>query len=105
EDVGGINRGGVTILMGALGGLYDRFRFLAAGINGVPPGIQDHSDMGRALATGDFDGNGHSDLAIGIPFRTVGGLEDVGYESVLYGALFADGFAAGNGGFWSEWNP
>ena len=105
EDVGGINRGGVTILMGGLGGLYDRFRFLAAGINGVPPGIQDHSDMGRALAAGDFDGNGFSDLAIGIPFRTVAGIEDVGYETVLYGALFADGFAAGNDDFWSESNP
>ena len=105
EDVGGADRGGVTILMGALGGLYDRFRFLAAGINGVPPGIQDSSDMGRALAAGDFDGNGHSDLAIGIPYRTVGGLHDVGYETVLYGALFADGFAGGNGGFWSEFNP
>ena len=105
EGVGGTGRGGVTVLMGGLGGLYDRFRFLAAGINGVPPGTQDLSDMGRALATGDFDGNGFSDLAIGFPFRSVGGLEDVGFETVLYGALFADGFASGNGGFWSEFNP
>jgi hypothetical protein len=105
EGVGGTNRGGVTILMGALGGLYDRFRFLAAGINGVPPGIQDNSDMGRALAAGDFDGNGHSDLAIGIPLRSVGGLEDVGYETVLYGALFADGFVSGNDDYWSLSNP
>ncbi len=105
EGVGGNVRGGVTVLMGGLGGLYDRFRFLAAGINGVPPGVQDYSDMGRALAAGDFDGNGYSDLAIGIPFRSVGGLDDVGYETILYGALFADGFAGGNGGFWSEFNP
>lgn len=105
EGVGGGNRGGMTLLMGALGGLYDRFRFMAAGINGVPPGTQDNSDMGRALAAGDFDGDGHSDLAIGIPFRSVGGLEDVGYETVLYGALFADGFASGGGSFWSEFNP
>ena len=92
--------------MGGLGGLYDRFRFLAAGINGVPPGIQDGSDMGRALAAGDFDGNGHSDLAIGIPYRDRRRhLQIVGDEIVLYGALFADGFAAGNDGFWSEFNP
>jgi hypothetical protein len=105
EGVGGSGRGGVTVLMGGLGGLYDRFRFLAAGINGVPPGIQDFSDMGHALSIGDFDGNGFSDLAIGIPFRSVGGLSDVGYETVLYGALFADGFAGGNLGFWSESQP
>ncbi|MEO8196726.1 MAG: hypothetical protein ABI689_08395 [Thermoanaerobaculia bacterium] len=106
EDVGGINRGGFTILMGATTvGLYDRFRFLAAGINGVPPGIQDHSDMGRALAAGDFDGDGFDDLAIGIPFRRVGEVEDVGYVSVLYGALFADGFAGNSTGYWSLTEP
>ncbi|MEO7794533.1 MAG: hypothetical protein ABIV06_07140 [Thermoanaerobaculia bacterium] len=106
EDVGGLNRGGFTVLMGAQAtGLYDRFRFLAAGISGVPPGAQDHSDMGRALAAGDFDGNGFDDLAVGIPFRRVDEVEDVGYVSVLYGALFADGFAGNSTGYWSLTEP
>lgn len=105
ENVGGSNRGGVTILMGAPGGLYDRFRFLAAGIGGVQPGPQDDAEMGLALAAGDFDGTGFADLAIGIPFRDQSGIGNAGAESILYGALFADGFAGGDGGFWSEFNP
>lgn len=105
EDVGGADRGGVTILMGAVGGLYDRFRFLAAGINGVLPGPQENARMGFSLAVGDFEGNGHADLAIGIPNRDQAGIGNAGAESILYGALFADGFVSGNGGFWSEFNP
>ncbi|MEO7793132.1 MAG: FG-GAP repeat protein, partial [Thermoanaerobaculia bacterium] len=76
ENVGGANRGGVTILMGAAGGLYDRFRFLAAGINGVQPGPQDGAEMGLALAVGDFDGTGFADLAIGIPYRDQAGIDN-----------------------------
>ena len=105
EDVGGSDRGGVTILMGAVGGLYDRFRFLAAGINGVLPGPQEDSKMGSALAVGDFDGTGHADLAIGIPDRDQAGIGNAGAESILYGAMFADGFASGNDDYWSLANP
>lgn len=105
EDVGGGDRGGVTILMGGAGGLYERYRFLAAGINGVQPGPQDNSLMGRSLAVGDFNGNGFSDLAIGIPSRDQTGVANLGAESILYGALFADGFASGNDWHWSESVP
>ncbi len=105
EDVGGTDRGGVTILMGAVGGLYDRFRFLAAGINGVLPGPQEGSRMGFSLAVGDFEGNAHADLVIGIPHRDQAGMDNAGAESILYGAMFADGFVSGDGGYWSEYNP
>ena len=60
---------------------------------------------GYALAGGDFDGNGHDDLAIGAV--QVEGL-DPGSNSVtsgafyvLYGALFADGFEIDNVTRWS----
>ncbi len=105
EDVGGSDRGGVTILMGAVGGLYDRFRFLAAGINGVQPGSQEGAKMGFALAAGHFDGNSYSDLAIGIPNRDQAGVANAGAESILYGALFADGFASGDDDCWFSSNP
>ena len=105
EDGGGADRGGVTILMGGAFGLYERYRFLAAGLNGVQPGPQDNSRMGHSLASGHFDGGYYCDLAIGIPYRDQMGIGNLGAESILYGALFADGFASGNDWHWSESVP
>jgi hypothetical protein len=102
EDGG---QGGVTILMGGVGGFDTRHRFLTAGVHGIPPSLQSSSEMGRALTAADFDRDGHSDLVIGIPYRDEAGLGNVGAETILYGALFADGFAGGNLGFWSESQP
>lgn len=108
EEVGGIDRGGVTILNGGpppASGLYERFRFLSNGINGIPPLVQSHSDMGHALAVGDFDGTGTADLAIGIPYRQIGDLDNVGMETILYGSAFADGFESSGLSYWSGSAP
>ena len=58
-------------------------------INAIPmpfvtldPGME----MGTALATGDFDGNGVADLAIGIPSKTAGAALHAGQVAVLYAA-------------------
>ena len=103
EDVINVNTGGVTILMGATGtGLIGRFRFLSAGLASIPGNSQSHQDFGRALAVGDFDGSGFSDLAIGAPYYDASGVVDVGGEAVIYGALFADGFEVGSTSRWSS---
>ncbi|MEO7794305.1 MAG: hypothetical protein ABIV06_05975, partial [Thermoanaerobaculia bacterium] len=59
---------------------------------------------------GDFDGNGHDDLAIGAIYvdgTIVPGSPstNAGAVYVLYGALFSDGFESGNPGGWSESVP
>jgi hypothetical protein len=41
--------------------------------------------FGSALAAGDFDGNGHDDLAIGVPDESLGATPEVGAVNVLYG--------------------
>lgn len=46
--------------------------------------IDDH--FGDALATGDFDGDGFGDLAIGVPDEDVGATVDAGTAHVLYGS-------------------
>ncbi len=43
-------------------------------------------DFGRALCTGDFNGDGHADLAIGAPGQDVSGESDAGAVHVLWGS-------------------
>ena len=60
---------------------------------------------GSALATGDFDGNGSADLAIGGPLREVGDAGGAGAVAVVYGQLFVDGFESGDTLLWSTLLP
>lgn len=99
--------GGVTVIVGSASGLTaGRRHGLAAGYWGTP-GVPDQTNRryGFSLATGDFDGDGHADLAIGAPFEDEGGLADVGALAALYGALFADGFETQDFVFWSSTVP
>jgi hypothetical protein len=107
EDLNGPDEGAVTVLMGVAGtGIWNSPDIFASGIGQVPGGVQSSQDLGRALATGDFDGDGHADLAIGVPYRHINGAgEDVGRASVLYGALFSDGFFYGFPYYWSAFAP
>jgi hypothetical protein len=107
EDSDGSDRGSVSVFMGAAGSAVGLLsQELLAGVEGIPGDLQNHQDFGRALASGDFDGDGHADLAIGAPYSNLFGIAlDVGMEVVLYGSLFADGFETGYIQNWSEVAP
>ena len=103
EDVGAASvdaAGAVNVLYGRATGLSARGDDLwtqdSPGVRGV---AEDGDHFGAALASGDFDGDGFDDLAIGAPsedLTTAGGVEaDAGAVSVLYGS--GDGLrVAGN---------
>jgi hypothetical protein len=52
------------------------------GVGGDPKA---YAQFSKALATGDFDGDGHFDLAIGSPFFGINGNSNAGLVNVLYG--------------------
>ena len=64
-------------------------------------------NFGWSLATGDFDGDRHDDLVVGVPFHDGAGIgDDVGAAVLLQGALFADSFDwDGSLLFWSAVAP
>ncbi len=106
DDWSGLDSGDVTILMGTSPGLgaSTRHRLLGIGWEGLPGNAaQTALYAGWALAAGDFDGNGYSDLAIGVPrYDWSQDVPNIGAEAVLYGALFADGFEVGSTDRWSS---
>ena len=73
------------------------------GFEVAPPEANDY--FGTTMVFGDFDGDGHGDLAIGVPYKDSGALDDSGCVQVLYGALFAGGFECGGTSNWTVTRP
>jgi FG-GAP repeat protein len=69
------------------------------------PGQAETGDRaGNAVATGDFNDDGHDDLAIGAPFEVIGAsLTEAGAVTVLYGA--SDGLTNTEDQFWTQGIP
>jgi hypothetical protein len=107
EFVLGPEDGAATVIMGSPAGLTaDRHRGIAAGLGGFPGDATQHNrQFSFSLAAGDFDADGHADLAIGAPLEDENGVVNTGAEIVLYGALFADGFETGDATLWSATSP
>jgi hypothetical protein len=101
EDIEAVDAAGaVDVLYGSGSGLTsagDQQFWQGAG--GVA-GTAEQADLfGRALAVGDFNNNGASDLAVGVSFEDVGAVRDAGAVNVLYGS--GSGLtSAGNQQFW-----
>jgi hypothetical protein len=102
EDVGSVDgAGSVNVLYGSAGGL-------------AAPGSQDwnqnnigtgdtaeaYDRFGSALATGDFDGDGFGDLAIGAWSEGIGSTAAAGGVNVLYGS--DGGLAVANSQGWNQ---
>ena len=99
------NSGSVTVFYSGVNGLSARphqvFSQATPG-SGDSPGINDRAEknaaFGKALAVGDFNGDGFTDLAVGAPFDdspgvgidgNITGGKDAGAVNIIYGAGFA----------------
>ncbi len=76
--------GAVTINYGSEHGLtHVAAALILPGIFGVP--LNDGSRLGHALAAADLNGDGYSDLLIGVPGEIVGGVTNAGRVYGFYG--------------------
>src|SRR3954453_13129969 len=102
ENVGAINdAGAVNVLYGTAGGLSAAGnQFWHQNVGGVADLAEAGDRFGSALAVGDFNGDGRTDLAIGVPGENVGAIADAGAVNVLYGT--AGGLSAAGNQFWHQ---
>jgi hypothetical protein len=101
EDVGGAtDAGAVNVLYGSAGGLTGTgSQAFWQGSGGAAGTAETDDEFGSALAAGDFNNDGFTDLAVGAPFENIGTVADAGAISVLYGS--AGGLtSAGTKGLW-----
>jgi hypothetical protein len=111
EDVGGVaDAGAVTVIYGNAAGLYGTRNHQLITQNG--PNIADSAEtgdhFGAAIATGDLNGDGLSDLIIGAPDEDIEATRDAGAVHVLLGApldrwwSFDGGVTATGSQFWHQ---
>ena len=78
-------------------------RLMLIGPGGITQAAPARSDLGRAMAVGDFDCDGFDDVAIGNPRALVNGAQDAGQVVVLYGSRL--GLNPGVAEGWSQSSP
>lgn len=110
ETVGGaVNAGSVTVLFGSRDGLVSSgSQFWTQNSRGVMGAAEEGDLFGWAMTTGDFDGDGYADLAIGTPEEDLPvpapefSAPSAGALTVLYGS--AAGLSARDQ-YWTQDSP
>jgi hypothetical protein len=104
EDAGGFDEssGAVNILYGSSGGLSATgSQFWHQDSPGVAgDGREDPDHFGWSLGSGDFNGDGFADLAVGAQGEWVGEIINAGAMNVFYGS--ASGLTATGSQFWHQ---
>lgn len=105
EAIGNIEKAGaVAILYGGPDGLGSNNNQLwHQNSSGIKDRAEADDKFGWSLASGDFDGDGQGDLAIGVPYEDVGDVSDAGLVHVLYGKV--DGLSDMGDQIWHQDMP
>jgi hypothetical protein len=102
EDIGAeAGAGAVNVLYGTATGLSSAGnQFWSQNSQGILDSSESGDHFGDALAAGDFDGDGFTDLAIGVPDEGFGAASAAGAVNVLYGS--AAGLTLAGNQFWAQ---
>lgn len=93
DAVGGVAAGAVSVFLGTARGIGSGVRLTQSNVSGASNEAGDK--FGASLATGDFNGDGFADLAVGAPGEAVGSASGSGGLAVFPGS--ASGLSAGTG--------
>ncbi|MEC4017577.1 FG-GAP repeat protein [Streptomyces sp. H27-D2] len=99
--VGGSDSAGyVSVLYGSSSGVNTAKRTVINQSSAGVPGTPETGDaFGESVASGDFDGDGYADLAVGSPGEDVGEASNTGGATVLWGSPTG---VSGNGSTWLQ---
>ena len=89
EEIGNTDGGAVNVLYGTSNGLQaiaPDDQVWSQESPGVQGSSETDDEFGSALATGDFNGDGFTDMVVGSPKEDVGTVVDAGATNVLYGS-------------------
>jgi disulfide bond formation protein DsbB len=105
EDVGTtVDAGAVDVVYGSPDGPEaSGAQFWTQGSPGIRGRPERQDRFGFALAQGDFNGDGYSDLAVGVPREDVGLTRNAGAVNMLYGS--AIGLTATGNQLWAQSSP
>jgi hypothetical protein len=79
--------GAVLVLYGSAAGLVEPgAQYLRQGAGGIVGALEEDDFFGESMASGDFDGDGFADLAIGVPGEDVGDIDNAGAVNVIFGS-------------------
>jgi hypothetical protein len=105
ESIGSASKAGaVSVIYGSASGLTSAGnQFWDFDSTGIIGRLGRNDQFGLSLTTGDFNGDGVADLAVGAPGNDISPSTNVGSVSVIYGS--AAGLTSGGNQFWDQDSP
>ncbi len=104
DTVGDVRGAGtVSVLYGSSGGISARNQLWSQDSPGIEDSAEEFDGFGWVVTTGDFNGDGYADLAVGVPGEEIGDVANAGAVSILYGS--PQGLSGAGNQFWNQDSP
>ena len=87
EAIGTVdNTGLINVIYGSSSGLSDiEDQAFHQDFGSIEGGVEAGDSFGYSIATGDLNGDGYTDLVVGVPGESIGNIENAGAVNIIYG--------------------